>query len=92
VPRGINDVDPVTFPVTGSGSRSDGYAALLLLGHPVHNRCTFIYLSYLVGNTCSEKDTLCRGSLPRIDMGHNPDVSDLSDWMSYSQLYTPFLL
>ncbi len=79
VSRGVDDIDLVCFVVVfpeGSGSgRGDGDASLLLLYHPVHGSCTLVHLTHFVCLACIEKNTLGRGSLARIDVGHDTDVS-----------------
>ena len=79
VSRSVNQVELILVTIivpecSGSG-RSDGDTALLLLLHPVHGSCTFVNLTDLVGLTGVEKDTLGRGGLTGIDVGHDTDVT-----------------
>ncbi|MBV6497109.1 MAG: hypothetical protein JFAIHJKO_02245 [Pyrinomonadaceae bacterium] len=80
VPRRINDVDAiflaVTLPEAGRGRGRDRDAAFLFLLHPVHRRGTFVNLADLMGNTGIKKDTFGRRGLARINVGHDPDVSE----------------
>jgi hypothetical protein len=76
---GINNVDEVVIPRTGSCSRSNGDSALLLLLHPVHRGSAFMDFTDLVIDAGVEKDSLsCRG-FTRVDMSHDPDVPDLGE-------------
>ena len=59
VTGGVNNVDEVLVPSAGSGSRGDGDASLLFLGHPVHGGASLMHLPNLVGLTRVEQDTLC---------------------------------
>ena len=81
VTRRVNDVDAIGLVETLPGSRGrrgrDGDPAFALLIHPVHHRRAFVHFADLVGDTGIEKDALGAGSLPRIDVGHDPDVADL---------------
>jgi len=75
----IDDVDPVVIPDAGGGRGRDRYAALLLLNHPVHDRRSLVHLSHLVSDSRIEQDSLRRGRLPRIDMGHDAYIPDILD-------------
>ena len=80
VSGGVDDVDTVlpavaVGPETGGGGGSDGDAALLLLGHPVHGGGTLVGLADLVVYACIEQDTLCSGGLTGVDVGHDADIS-----------------
>jgi len=60
-----------------SSPQSDRDSAFALLIHPVHYRSPFVHLADLVRHAGVEKDALGAGSLPRIDMRHDPDIADL---------------
>ncbi len=74
VTGGVDDVDPVTLPVTGRRRGRDRDAALLLLDHPVHDGSTLVNLTDLVGLTGVIEDALGRRRLPGVDVRHDPDV------------------
>src|SRR5690606_20186047 len=73
----VYNVDSVILPLAGRGCRGDGDAALALLDHPVHGRGALVHLTQLVHTPRVEQDALGRGRLPRVDVGHNPDVAGL---------------
>src|SRR5699024_3132048 len=82
VARGVDDVDPglgeltlAPLPVAGGGGGGAGDAALLLLGHPVHGGGTLVGLANLVVHAGVVQDTLRRGGLAGVDVGHDADVS-----------------
>ena len=72
----VDDVDPRVAPAAGGGGRRDGDAALLLLGHPVHDRRALVDLTDLVGAARVVQDPLGRRGLARVDVGHDPDVAN----------------
>ena len=73
--RRVNDIDAVIAPVTGSRSRSDRDASLLLLLHVVHGRSAFMRLAELIIDARIEQDPFGRGGLTGIDMRHYADIS-----------------
>lgn len=81
VTRGVDDVDGVVNiverPVTGRRGGRDRDAALLLLLHPVHRGSAVVDFTDLVAHTGVEEDPLSGGRLPRVDVGHDPNVADL---------------
>src|SRR5258708_15039267 len=79
VPGCVYDVDRVIAPVGGRRCRRDRDPALLLLDHPVHGGSPLVDLAHLVDAAGVEKDPLRRRCLARVDMRHDPDVSDLVD-------------
>ena len=79
---GIDDVNAVfvvlliaTRPETRGRCRRDGYAALLLLFHPVHNSCAVMNLAYLVGYAGIEKYAFSGRRLTRIHMGYDAYIA-----------------
>jgi hypothetical protein len=76
VPGRIDYVDTKIAPERGRGRRRDRDAALLLLRHPVHDRCALVHLAHLVGAAGVVEDPLGRRRLARVDVGHDPDVAD----------------
>ncbi|MNZ74777.1 hypothetical protein D3C78_932370 [compost metagenome] len=82
VAGGIDDVYAVvvvlttgTFPEGGNGSGGNGDTALLLLHHPVGGRGAVVHLAHLVAQTCVEQDPLGSGSLARVNVGADTDVT-----------------
>ena len=71
----VDDVDAVVAPVARGRGGSDGDAALLLLGHPVHDGRALVNLPHLVGASGVIEDALGRRGLAGIDVGHDPDVA-----------------
>jgi hypothetical protein len=80
VAGGVDDVNAVLVPVavrpeTGCGRRSNGDAALLFLGHPVHGGGALVGFANLVVHACVKQDALRGGGLTGVDVGHDADVS-----------------
>ena len=89
VARGVDDVDPVSFPGAGRCGGSDRDAALLFLNHPVHRRGALVHFAEFMRLTRIEQDTLGRRSLAGVDVRHDADVpgyvkSELSGHILYS--------
>ena len=80
VARGVDDVDAVVAPETGSCGRSYGYAALLLLHHPVHGGGAFMHLTDLVVDARIIEHPLRGGGLAGIDMSHDADIAHPFYW------------
>ena len=76
---GVNDVDRIVFPLTGSGSRGDRDSTLLFLFHPVHGGCAFMDFTDFVVDAGVKQDALSRRSFARVDMRHDPNVADLGE-------------
>ena len=101
VAGGVDDLDAVgralaslaaLVPEAGGGSRLNGYAALLLLDHPVHGGGTVVDLTDLVGLAGVVQDALGRGGLTGVDVGHDADVAGVGKLvLSLSHEYLPFL-
>ena len=72
---GVDDIDTMTFPETGGGSRGDGYTSFLLLLHPVHSGVAVMGLAYLMVDTGIEQYTLRSGSLTCVYMRHDTNIS-----------------
>ena len=81
VTRGVDDLEAVLLTVLlpeARGSCSgDGYAALLLLNHPVHGGSTVVDLTDLVGLAGVVENTFGSGGLTSIDVGHDADVTSV---------------
>ena len=78
--RGVDDVDPIVAPQAGGGGRRDGYAALLLLLHPVHGRGALMHLAQLVGPAGVVEHPFRGRRLAGIDMGHDADIAVAGNW------------
>ena len=77
VAGGVDDVDPVSLPLAGSGSGGNGDTTLLLLLHPVHGGRTFMRLTQAVRTSRVEQDALGRGGFTGVDMSHDADIPHL---------------
>ena len=75
MPGSIDDVEAVVFPVTGSSSRLNSNAALLFLFHKVSGCCAIVYLTGFVDLTGQLENTLGSGSLARVNVGENTNIS-----------------
>ncbi|MNI12800.1 hypothetical protein D3C73_659960 [compost metagenome] len=75
VPRGINNINAVTFPSSGRSGGSNRNSTLLFLFHPVHRCCTFVHFTDFVYFTCIVKNPLCCCCLTSINMCHDPDIT-----------------
>ena len=71
----VDDVQALAIPEAGGGSGRDRDATLLLLLHPIHGGRAFMGLTDLVRLTGVVKDTLGRGRLAGIDVGHDAEVT-----------------
>ncbi|EAX47677.1 conserved hypothetical protein [Thermosinus carboxydivorans Nor1] len=77
VPWCVNNVDPVTLPLTSSGRRGNGNTSLLLLDHPVHRRSAIMDFTNFVHSACIEEDAFsCRG-LTGVNVCHDANVPRL---------------
>src|ERR1700733_1023104 len=81
VSRRVDNVDAKglveALPGSGRRRRGDRDSAFALLLHPVHYRRAFVHFADLVRHSGIEKDALGAGRLPRIDVRHDPDITDL---------------
>ena len=75
VPGRIDNVDTKIAPEGRCRSRRDRDATLLLLRHPVHDRCALVDLAHLVGAAGVVEDPLRRRRLAGVDVRHDPDVA-----------------
>ena len=78
----VDDVDVVITPGAVGGGGGDGDAALLLLFHPVHRGGAIVDLADLVVDAGVVEDPFCRRGLARVDVGHDPYVAGVFEWMS----------
>ena len=75
VTRSIDDVYAVVIPETGGCSRGNGDTTLFFLFHPVHGGLTFVCFTNFVRHTGVIENTFSSGSLTRINVGHDTNVS-----------------
>ena len=71
----VDDVDGGVVPTGSGGGRRNGDAALLLLGHPVHDGGALVDLSHLVRLARVIQDALGGRGLTGIDVSHNADIA-----------------
>jgi len=75
VPRGIDDVDAVVFPMGCRSSRRDRNAAFLFLSHPVHGSSAVMNFTDFMNSAGIEQNTFgCRG-FTSIDVSHDANIS-----------------
>ena len=81
VTGGVDDVDTGlrklvlgTLPVAGGSGGGDGDTTLLLLLHPVHGSRTLVRFTDLVVDAGVVQNTLGRGGLSCINVGHDADI------------------
>jgi len=77
----MDDVNSVVIPDAGGCRRGDGDAALLLLHHVVHGRCTFVHFTDLVALAGVVENALGRRGLASVDVRHDPDVAGSLEWV-----------
>ena len=80
VPRGVDDVDVVVFPLDVGGGRRDRNAALPFQIHVIHGGADAILALDVVDGVDPlgvEQDPLGERGLARVDVGRDPDVPDL---------------
>jgi hypothetical protein len=75
VTRGIDNIDPMAFPKTGGGSRSDGNSTLLLLIHPIHGGFPIVDLPHFLGDPGVKEDPLSGGGFTGVNMGHDANIA-----------------
>ena len=75
VPRSINDVDTISFPVGRRSSRRDSDTTFLFLGHPVHGSSAIMNFADFMNTAGVEKDTFCCRGFTGIDVSHDTNIS-----------------
>src|SRR6266852_4798131 len=80
VPRRVDNVDAMIEPKASGSSRRNRNAALLLLGHPVHCRSPFMYLTHTVNLLGIEENALSHGGFASVDMSNDTNISRFFDW------------
>ena len=78
---GIDDVDPVVLPNGGRSSGRDSDTTFLFFVHPVHLGSTIVGFTNLVNLTGVVKNPLSSSRLTGIDVGHDTNVTSLSEWV-----------
>ena len=76
MPRRINNIDTVIFPMASCSSGGNGNSSLSLLLHPIHHRCPLIHSPNLVCTPRMIEHPFSSGGLARINMGNNPYISN----------------
>ena len=76
VPRGVDDVNGMAFPMTGRSCGSNRNTTFLFLNHPVHGGSAIVNFTDLVSLAGVEQDTFRGSSFTSIDVSHDADVSD----------------
>ena len=71
---GIDDVQAVIFPETGSSRRLDGDTTLLLLLHEISRGRAIMHLAGLVDFAGKFEDTLGGGGLASVNVGEDTYV------------------
>ena len=74
VPRCVDYIYLIVFPIGSRSSTANRNSAFLLLRHPVHSCLTVINLAYLMYFFCIIQNPLCRRCFSGINMSHNSDV------------------
>ena len=75
VPRSINDIDAISFPMRCRSSRCDCNTTFLFLRHPVHRSCAIMNFADFMNTAGIEKDTFCCRGFTSIDVSHDANVS-----------------
>ena len=98
VPRCINDIDTVfinaaihALPETSGGSRRNGYAAFLLLFHPVHRGSAIVDFTYFVRNPGIKQNPFCCCGFAGIDMGHDTQIAVSLYWSRSCHFSMPYV-
>lgn len=76
VARGVDQVDPVTVPVTAHRRGKDGDAAVAFLGIEVGDGRTVMDLAPLVGGAGEVEDPFGDGGLAGIDVGEDAQIAN----------------
>ena len=75
VPRSIDDVDTMSFPMSRRSSGRDRNATFLFLGHPVHGSSAIMNFADFMNSAGVEKDSFCCRGFTGIDVGHDTNIS-----------------
>ena len=87
VSRRINDIDSMALPVCSGRGRGNRDTSFLFLRHPVHCSSTVVCLTDFTIDTCIEQDTLGRGCLTCVNVGHYADItSKLKRYISWHNI------
>ena len=74
--RRIDNIDLMIPPKTGRRRTGNGNPPLLFLLHPIHGGSTFMDFAHLIDFAGVIEDTLRRGSLAGINVGHDANVAN----------------
>ena len=61
----VNNVYPMSIPLTGSGRRSNCNTSFLFLHHPIHSRSTIMHFTNFVYSSCIKQYPFGSGSLAK---------------------------
>ena len=75
MPRGINDIHPMTIPETSSGSGLDGNSSFCFLLHEVGGGLAIVNLTCFVNLSGKLEDTLGGRGLACIHVGEDADIT-----------------
>ena len=84
--KGFKELLVEPLPEGSRGRGGDRDPALLLLLHPVHGGGTFVDLAHSVQTTCVEQDPLRGRGLTGIDVRHDADIPQLTQWCASCHL------
>ena len=82
--RSIDDLDKGFIPLTSGYSRGDGYPSILFILHPVHDSFTIMNFTNFIRFSSVVKDPFRYGGFTRINMGHDPNISKLTDILLFA--------
>jgi hypothetical protein len=92
VPRGVDDVDSVAFPMASRRCRGDGNPSFLFLCHPVHLGSPVVGFPDFMDFAGIVKDTFCCRGLTGIDVRHDPDIPRIFQTIFSSHNFSLFWL
>jgi hypothetical protein len=77
----IDKIDPHIPPVATGRGGGDGYAALLLLLHPVHDSRTVMHFAETMTFTGIKQNPFGNGGLAGIDVGDDSHVAQVLEFL-----------
>ena len=85
VARGVDQVDLMPAPGESDGSAGDGDASVSLLVQVVHHGVPRVNLPHSLRVARVIQHSLRGGGLPRVNVGHDPNITDLTLAMAKSE-------
>ncbi len=79
VPGRVDQIEPMTGPVTADGGREDGDPTVALLWIEVGDGRTVVNLALFVGGAGDVEDPLGESGLAGVDVGENAEIADTHD-------------